>query len=124
MAFRAADERCCLDLLLACGEFDDVHIDRVGCPAHAPLIADEPAGHVIELRVEIYRIAFGSAQHGGPFREPEFLLEHMKQTIHRIVLTGIGPDHQAIASEAFNLTSTDGYFKPAGLNPIAGHFDH
>jgi len=104
-------------------ESNDIYIDRVGRPADAPLIPDEPASHIVELRVEIDSVAFGSAQGGRTFSQSEFLLDHVKQAIHGIVLTGVGPDHQAIPSEAFNLTAADSHFKPAGLNAITRHLD-
>jgi hypothetical protein len=104
-------------------ELQHLDINRVRGPTHDPAIPDQPSRHLIESCIEINRVTFGSAQRFWPFGEAEFLLEHVKQTLHRIVLAGVRPYYQTIASQAYDLSASNGYLESSGLDPVAGHFN-
>src|SRR5437762_14384413 len=58
------------------------------------------------------------------FRETKFLFEHMKQTVHGIVLAGCGTNDQSIAFQVHDLATSNGHFKSSGLDPVSRHFNH
>src|SRR5881397_2585521 len=53
-----------------------------------------------------------------------FLFEHMKETSHGIVLTGGGRYDKSITFQFDDQSISNGYFKSAVLDPVAGHFNH
>src|SRR2546427_2664627 len=106
------------------GELHDIYLNRVRCASHDSSIANEAACGVVEFGGSVDGVTRRGAQERRFYRQSEFLGKHSKKPIHRVILAGVGANHEFVAAKADSVSGLDIHFKAAGLNTITGHFNN
>src|SRR4030095_6557002 len=98
-----------------------VDVDRVRCTPDDASITNEAADVLVKFGVQIDGIAGRSTQHRGFFSKSQLLRERVNQPLHRVVLSWIRADDQAVASKLYNLACRHLDFKTSGFHAVTRH---